>query len=249
MKRVALANLSTWFVTMSALTSCATERHVVASPADIERSENVPAGYVTLGTARAHCAARPDWERLRGEPLRNFGCTSARMRRTLAEQASAAGGTLLALESCELDERGRRACSAIIARPERLPAASPARFGPPSGEVWDASDAPPARAIEVICIDFEPAIPEFSRSPRLAGGVAEPALRPVSHVELGELRASCDAEECADGELRLGLRFAAGSFGATALIGVACHALDGERSCAGTLASTEYDPEREPKAR
>ena len=33
------------------------------------------------------------------------------------------------------------------------------------------------------------------------------------------------------------------------LIGVACHALDGERSCAGTLASTEYDPEREPKAR
>jgi hypothetical protein len=248
MKRPVLAHLSSWFGTVLTLAGCASERPVIASPADIERSENVPAGYVTLGTARARCAAQPEWERLHGEPLRNFGCTSARMRRTLAEQASAAGGTLLALESCELDERGGRACSATIARPESLPVV-PARYGPPSGEVWDDSDAPPARAIEVIRIDLEPAAPQFSRSARLAGGVAESALRPVSHVELGELRARCDADECADGELRLGLRFAAGSFGATALIDVACHALDGERSCAGTLAATEHDPEREQKAR
>jgi hypothetical protein len=171
------------------------------------------------------------------------------MRRTLAEQASAAGGTLLALETCELDERGGRSCSATIARPETRADAARTGFGNASGEVWDDSDAPRARAVEAIRIDLEPAGEHVSRDARLAGGVAEPALLPVGHVVLGELRARCDADECADGELRLGLRFAAGSFGATALVAVACHALDGERSCAGTLAATEHDPRREPNAR
>jgi hypothetical protein len=232
---------------MSWLGGCATESRVIASPADIVRSESVPSGFVTLGTARAQCAAQPAWKQLRGEPLRNFGCTSARIRRTLAEQASIAGGTLLALESCEHDERGGRSCSATIARPAAGGAAAP--VGARSGEVWDDSDAPRSEAVELIRIDLEPAAEHFARAARLAGGVAEPALLPVGHVPLGELRARCDADECGEAELRLGLRYAAGSFGATDLVAVACHALDGERSCAGTLATTEHDPTREPNAR
>jgi hypothetical protein len=249
MKRWALGKSSLRFGPVLLLGGCASESPVIASPADIVRSETVPAGYLTLGTARAHCAGQPAWEQLRGEPLRNFGCSSARMRRTLAERASAAGGTLLALESCEQDERGGRSCSATIARPERLAERGRSPLGAVSGEVWDESDAPRARAIEVIRIDLEPAAEHFSRAARLAGGVAEPALLPVGHVALGELRARCDADECGEGELRLGLRFAASSFGATDLVAVACHALSGERSCAGTLATTEHDPAREPNAR
>lgn len=249
MKRAVLARLGLLFG-WSCLGGCASERAVIASPANIERSETVPAGYVSLGTARAHCRPLPAWGPLYGEPLRNFDCSTARIRRTLAEQASRAGGTLLAFESCEADAKGGRNCSATIARPERANAAAPGRVGVSSGEVWDPSDAPRADAIEVIRIDLDldPAAERFARRARTASDVAEPALLPVSHVELGELRARCDADECADAELRLGLRLAAGSLGASDLVNVACHALDGERSCAGTLATTERDPETDATA-
>lgn len=248
MKRAVLAKLGL-LVVGSCLGGCASDRAVIASPANIERSETLPAGYVSLGTARAHCRPLPAWGPLHGEPLRNFDCSTTRIRRTLAEQASREGGTLLAFESCEVDAKGGRNCSATIARPERAGAAAPGRVGVASGEVWDPSDAPRAEAIEVIRIDLDPAAPSFGRRARTASVVAEPALLPVSHVEIGELRARCDADECADAELRLGLRLAAGSLGASDLVNVACHALEGERSCTGTLATTERDPDTDATAR
>ena len=79
--------------------------------------------------------------------------------------------------------------------------------------------------------------------------MAEFALLPAGHVELGVLRAHCAMGECDAEQAHAGLRMAAGGLGAAALVGVRCFALDGEESCVATLAATESDPETDPSAR
>jgi hypothetical protein len=229
------------------LLSCAGARQSGLTAADVSRSEVLPSGYVSAGTASAECGAVPAWEEISGEPVGSFDCSENELHRELAEQAALAGADVLAGVECRESATRGVACSATMARPKVAGLSKPRAAGAPGGVTsGDELSFELRRRIEV---DVEPARESFARKRRPASAVGEARLLPVSHVELGSIRARCEPEACAARDLRVALRVAAGGLGVSDLVGVSCVTLDGERQCLATLAASELDPETVPSAR
>jgi hypothetical protein len=215
-------------------------------PSEVLRAEVLPADHETVGSASASCESRAQWGKRSGVPLTSFECTDAELERALVARAAAASAPVLVGVSCGDDSRGARVCSATLARPsEPAPARPAAARERPQRDEEKLSFAARKR----IEVDIEPTRANFARRPRTASEVAEARGLPVSHVELGSLRARCDEAECDSADLRIALRVAAGGLGVSDLVDVSCATLDGERECLATLAASELDPETDPRAR
>jgi hypothetical protein len=224
------------------LPACAGGGPTATAPDAVERSEALPVGYEPLGAVQAKCRTRPAFGELRGARVTSLVCHRGELERALREQAAARGGTVVAGQRCR--QSGETLlCVAEAARPGAGTRA--AARAPGGGE----PAALPVRVADAIAIDLEPAVRRFSRRPRSADDVAEYRLLPVGHIELGTLRARCAAQACSADQAQEGLRLAAGGLGASALVAPSCFVLDGERSCVGTLAALERDPETDPLAR
>jgi hypothetical protein len=216
-----------------------------AGPHDIARSGAVPAGYVPVGSAEARCRPKQKWESLDGVPATSLFCDRATLERALEEQARSRGGSVLAGESCGVEEGGTLACQATVAR------ASSGAIVPepaPRGALGSDSDALSFAAANSVRIDLAPLVPAYARSPRPGAEVTEYALLPVGQLTLGVMRARCGAQKCDADQAQAALRAAAGGLGVPSLVGVRCFELDDERTCVATLASTERDPENDPRA-
>jgi len=212
--------------------------------AAVEFGEALPAGYESLGRAHAECRLHPRDGALEGVPVTSLACRRSELERALVEQANARGGSLLAHERCR-KSGAELACTALVARP----ASDVGAASSPHGVVLPDDDGLPASVASHVLIDVEPRGARFERGVRPASAVSEFPALPVGHVELGVMRARCDARACDDEQARAGLRVAAGGLGVSDLVGVRCFALDGERSCVGTLGVSERDPETDPSAR
>jgi hypothetical protein len=239
-RRSAVVALSVAFV------GCASARSSLR-PGDVERSELVPEGYTSAGTAAARCDPAPPWGEISGEPLTSFDCNFAVLERALELQAASAGAGVLAGVRCEEQPKGGKSCSATLARADEPgPSARPlSRHEPPLPEEARLSHS----LRRDIDVDVEPLRSKYARRPRPATEVGEARGLPVSHVELGSLRARCEPSVCEFRDLRLALRVAAGGLGVSDLVDVSCATLDGERQCLATLAASELDPETDPRAR
>jgi hypothetical protein len=216
----------------------------------VERSETLPAGYVTVGTASAACRERPAGHAFSGVPATNFACGRVELERALTEQANARGGTLLAREECRrTDTEGLAmaglACSAEIARPS---SGAPVATASDSGQFTDSDDLAVTVASR-IRIDVESTVRRFDRRARPPADVTEFAALPIGHVDIGLMRARCRPSDCDADQARAGLRLAAGGLGVSDLAGVRCFAFEGERTCVATLGVTERDPESDARAR
>jgi hypothetical protein len=223
------------------LAACGTTA-VRLPPDAIGRVDWLPAGYEEMGRVTASCSPLSGLEPYSGELLASFDCNRQRLERMLAEDASASGADVLVGTGCGHDGRSLR-CIAYTARaegPARLPreADEGPVPGPAAIERWDE---PRARASLVIRVDFDPSVEGFSRRRRRAAEVAEVAVLPISHRELGTLTTRCDADECQPRELRQALRIAAGGLGASDLVAVRCFGRGGERECVADLAATIVD--------
>jgi len=216
-----------------------------AGPHDIARSEDFPAGYASVGFARAACRPHREWEGFHGVPATNLFCDLATLKRAMEEQARNLGGSVLASERCGEEEDGRLACDATVARPRSgamgQEPASRLTFG-------SDSDALSFKVAEAVRIDLSPRVSAYARTPRTGAEVAEFALLPVGQMELGVIRARCGPEECDAAQAQAALRAAAGGLGVPSLVGVRCFELDSERTCVATLATTERDPDTDPRA-
>jgi hypothetical protein len=211
----------------------------------VEHGEVLPPGYESLGRLHAECRVVPRDRPLRGVPLTNLACRRSELERALVEQANARGGSLIAEEHCSR-AGSHLTCTALAARPAAGTVA--ARSTPYASFVPD-DDGLSAGVARHVFIDVESHDARFERARRAPGAVNEFVALPVGHIELGVMRAHCDARACDDDEARAGLRVAAGGLGVSELIGVRCFALEGERSCVGTLGVSERDPELDPSAR
>ena len=214
-------------------------------PRDIARSETVPAGYVAVGFTEARCKPRKKWESLDGVPATSLFCDRAALRRALEEQARSRGGNVLAGEYCAEEEDGSLACYATAARPR---SGAMLREPAPPGGLGSDSDALSFMAADSVRIDLSPLVSEYVRSPRPGAEVAEYALLPVGQVTLGVMRSRCGPKKCDAEQAQAALRAAAGGLGVPSLVGVRCFELDAERTCVATLATTERDPETDPRA-
>jgi len=209
-------------------------------------SEVVPAGYTSLGDVEASCTSARDWRPFHDAPATGLFCDRPLLERALAEKAARRGGTLLALTRCGGQAAGVLTCSAVVARSR----SGVARVAASSSLVAATdSDALSPGVASHIAIDLEPAVPRYARRARSGADVQERAFLPVGHVELGILRARCDAGACSAEQARAGLRAAAGALGVSDLVGVRCTPFDGERTCVAALAATERDPETDAAAR
>jgi hypothetical protein len=207
----------------------------------VEFGEVLPSGFESLGRVHAECRVVARAGRLEGVPVASFVCRRSELERGLVEQANARGGSLLAQERCR-KSGALLACTALAARPDKgALAASPASA--------PDDDGLSATVASHVFIDLERHGARFERGARAASAVTEFVSLPVGHVELGVMRARCDERACDDGQARAGLRLAAGGLGVSDLVGVRCFALDGERSCVGTLGVSERDPDTDPSAR
>jgi hypothetical protein len=213
-------------------------------PHDIARTGAVPAGHVVLGSVEARCEPRQKWERLESVPATSLFCDVAALRRALEEQARSRGGSVLAGEWCDEEIDGYLSCQATVTRPR-----SGAIAREPSPRVWGKdSDSLSFEAANAVRIDLTPLVSNYARSRRPGAEVAEYALLPVGQVELGAIRARCGPKRCDAEQAQAALRAAAGGLGVPSLVGVRCFELDDERTCVATLASTERDPETDPRA-
>jgi len=216
-----------------------------SGPRDIARSETVPAGYVAVGFTEARCKPSQKWKSLSGVPATSLFCDRAALKRGLEEQARSRGGTVLAGEHCAAEDDGSLACYATAARPK---SGAVLREPASRGELGSDSDALSFKAADSVRIDLSPLVSEYARSPRPGAEVAEYALLPVGQVTLGVIRARCEPEKCDPEQAQAALRAAAGGLGVPSLVGVRCFELDAERTCVATLATTERDPETDPRA-
>jgi hypothetical protein len=218
---------------------------VPAGPQDVARSGVVPAGYVAMGSAEARCKPKRQWESLTGVPAISLFCDRATLERALEEQARSRGGSVLAGESCDEAEDGSVACRATVARPssEAMVRASTLRGG-----LGTDSDALSFMVAQAVRIDLSPLVSEYARSSRPGAEVAEYPALPVGQVTLGVIRARCGPKKCDAEQAQAALRAAAGGLGVPSLVGVRCFELDAERTCVATLATTERDPETDPRA-
>jgi hypothetical protein len=228
-----------------ALAGCASAGSTLR-PADIERSELVPAGFTRAGTASARCDPPPAWGEISGEPLTSFDCSFAVLEHALAVQAAEAGAGMLAGVRCDEQANGGKSCSGTLARADEPgPVRRPSARAEPQA---DGARLSFARRRD-IDVDVEPLRSGYARRVRPAAEVGEARGLPVSHVELGSVRTRCDASDCEYDDLRLALRVAAGGLGVTDLVDVSCATLEGERQCLATLAASEADPETDARAR
>ena len=213
--------------------------------ADIEQSEVLPSGYTSAGDVSAECGATTRWGRVKGEPVANFDCSFERLKAELAAQAARSGASVLAGMRCRTHLGGERSCSATMARSAGGLEAQ--RSASRSSKTYD--EGVPFELLRSIRVDVEPSRASFARRARAASEVGEPPFLPVSHLELGSIRARCPETACEDRALRAALRVAAGGLGVSDLVDSSCGTFDGERQCAATLAASELDPETDPRAR
>jgi hypothetical protein len=238
-------------LSVAATVGCSAKRPPIA-PHAVERLEVLPSDYRSLGDVRASCEEREGFEAAEDEPLASFDCNEARLRRVLAELSVERGGEVLAEERC--DRSGARglslACRARVGqRPDTERRAQPAdgaaaeSFSSPAPSAAEVAraDEPRARLAFEIEVDFEPRVRRFAGERRAADRVAWVATVPLSHVELGVLRTSCDAEDCAVADLRHALRVAAGGLGASDVVGARCATLSDESWCVAEVAAAEVD--------
>ncbi len=220
---------------------CASAPSPRAPGSAVEFGEVLPSGFESLGRVHAECRVVPRDRKLEGVPVTSLACRRSELERALVEQANARGGSLLADARCR-KSGARLACTALVARPANG-ALTTSRASAPE------DDGLPATVASHVFIDLEAHTARFERGARSASAVTEFAALPVGHVELGVMRARCDERACDDGQARAGLRLAAGGLGVSDLAGVRCFALDGERSCVGTLGVSERDPDTDASAR
>lgn len=214
--------------------------------ADVVKSEVVPSGYRAVGSARAHCGGTPAWGRLSGQSLASFDCSFAELDRELREQTARAGGDVLADVHCAASSGGALSCSGTMARASAPGLRHHADASEPRGDRESLRSSELRHQIEV---DVEPSRERFSRRPRAASDVGEARALPVSHVDLGSIRARCAPSACDERDLRLALRMAAGGLGVSDLVGVSCATFAAERECLATLSATELDADADSAAR
>jgi len=198
-----------------------------------------------MGSAEARCKPQQKWESVEGVPATSLFCDHAALERALEEQARSKGGNVLAREWCDEDSDGNLSCRATVTRAPAgamVPAPSPRRA------LGKDSDSLTFEAAKAVRIDLSPFVAAYARSPRRGAEVLEYPMLPVGQVQLGVMRARCEPKACDAEQAQAALRAAAGGLGVPSLVGVRCFELDDERTCVATLASSERDPDTDPRA-
>lgn len=211
----------------------------------------------TLGTVHASCTLTPGFRRLHHEALSDLDCSSERLLFALRESAASAGGEALLgarcssrpLDSAAADTREfycaaevARFRSGALANPRPLSAPRSIAQGRPAPSASDVKriDEPDASLAFRISLRFEPAVSLFERPPVRSADVHELSRMPLSHIDLGDLSASCKGG-CDERALRYGVLIAAGRLGAPDVVGIRCFSSGRGNSCVGTLAAPERD--------
>lgn len=209
----------------------------------------------TLGIVHDSCKLRPGFRRLEGEALSDLDCSTERLTWALRETAARNGGQVLVGLRCSsrrLDTGSADPqaidCSGAVARYKGGVLADPGRLNAPGKVGTPAPSAAEVRRLEQpdaslgfrIALDFEPAVPAFTRRSRTPAEVKELVALPIADFRLGDLAASCN-KGCDERALRYGVLIAAGRLGAADVIGVRCFSTRGGNSCVGTLAAPTLD--------
>lgn len=223
----------------------------VIDSARVQVGDRPPAGQRPLGRLAAECTPVRAEERLDGVRLSDLSCSRDFLMAALKERAAGVGGAFLIEPRC--GARGKSETAALSCSAEV--------WGPAGG----AALAPPAEAPRALNVDpLAPAVPgapplgrvaeawrvrvDFWPAPGLETGaavrpaeIAEYAYHRVGHVRLGDLRARCEAD-CSLESLRIALRAAAGSVGATSLVGVRCIQQEQAPSCIASASRLASEP-------
>ncbi len=208
---------------------------------------SLPPDFEAMGSASASCTHTEGRRAIHHEWLGDVDCSEERLTRALAEEAAEQGADILIERRCdeqvqsiyEGQRRLLKRCSARVARrQEPLAVQVPARpvSEPKVGEDWR------------ICVDFWPAGAVRRGPPLRSDLVREVTDMPVSHVAIGAIKTHC-RRGCSEQAAHDGVRAAAGSLGATDVVGVQCVARSRGYECTGTAAQAEVDPRTEPRAR
>lgn len=194
----------------------------VTTPEAVVEVTRFPLTVERLGTATAECSPPENWqEAFRGRSLVDVDCTERRLRRMLRESAAQNGANLLAGLRCESGSRSR--CSAAFGRGALVGNAAAKARVPSEGRPGLAPGAPfDVRGMSGtdVRVDFDPVVKDPARPPREDEAVRELPSLPPSHFVLGTFVTEC--EECSELETRDALRLAAGSLGASDVVGVRC---------------------------
>jgi hypothetical protein len=208
-------------------------------PYRVTAADRAPAGLERIGSLHAGCTRVDAREGLHDQRLSDVGCSPALVEAVLRDRAASAGGTALIELECDGDDHvacsaevwgPREAKTAVTSEPPPVnfdPRGAAAPLAPGYGSVAEAWD---------VRLDYDPAPGQAPREPVAPEQVAEIDFPRVGYVRLGDARAHGDAR-CATETLRGALRAVAARVGATSVVGIHCVELDGERSCAASLAA------------